>query len=296
MLALGAVGALLVVFLVDAQWPRDSYFLERQGNAVMEINPPAGDSNRDGLILRGDTGLSVRVRVLRPARQDAPLRTLIILGGYRTGSDAVDVAGDLEEVAIVALDYPYDGALKFDNIIDLARALPVIRRALLDTPPSIFLALSWLEKQPWADPHRQELVGVSLGVPFAATAAALDARVDRLWLVHGAADNYVWLKANVDRWAWRPWVKAVLARLLFWFAYAPSFDTAERVKAVAPRAVTIIGAREDERMPQGQTEALFAAAAMPKRLLWTEGQHVETDREDIVRTLISLVVANNEAG
>lgn len=284
-----ATSLLFIVFIADAERQRHGDFIERRGAVVSVLEESrAGPSSR-GITLASETGLSVRIRVLLPDDHDGPLRTLIVLGGYRTGSRAVELAGDLANIAIVALDYPYDGTLKFDDTWTLLKALPGIRRALLDTPPSISLTLSWLEGQAWADQQQLELVGVSFGVPFAATAAALDQRIDGLWLVHGAADNYVWLKANVQRWVKGPWVKALLARLLYWVVYAPSFDTAQRVKAVAPRQVTIIGAREDERTPKAETEALFAAAAEPKRLFWTDGKHVEPRRQDIVRALLSLL-------
>lgn len=289
-LVIAAIALLLLGLIADAERRRDGYFVERRGTQVSEVEDPSGGLNNDGFTLVNNTGLSVRVRVLLPAKHDVPLRTLVVLGGYGTGASAVELVDDFDDIAVVALDYPYDGSLRFDGGWEILRALPAVRRALLDTPPSISLTVSWLQRQPWVDLQRLELVGVSFGVPFAGTAAALDSRISRLWLVHGAADNYLWLKANVDRWAERPWSQALLARALYWVAYAPSFNTTERVKAIAPRPVTIVGARQDERTPKGETEALFAAAAEPKQLLWTEGLHVEPRREDVIRALLALVV------
>jgi fermentation-respiration switch protein FrsA (DUF1100 family) len=47
----------------------------------------------------------------------------------------------------------------------------------------------------------------------------------------------------------------------------------------------IIGARDDERTPAGQAELLFSAAREPKRLLYTEGQHIQPNRIEIVAEL-----------
>ena len=63
------------------------------------------------------------------------------------------------------------------------------------------------------------------------------------------------------------------------------FDRAEGARAGFAR---LIGARDDERTPAGQTEALFAAAGEPKVLRWTEGQHVEPGRPEVIRQLLSI--------
>jgi hypothetical protein len=50
----------------------------------------------------------------------------------------------------------------------------------------------------------------------------------------------------------------------------------------------IVGARDDERTPEGQTRALFDAAREPKMLRWTEGRHVEPGRSDIIDDLLRI--------
>lgn len=71
-------------------------------------------------------------------------------------------------------------------------------------------------------------------------------------------------------------------------AYGPTYDTAKNIAAVAPRPVLIIGARNDERTPAGQTEKLFAAAGEPKWLRWTEGAHIQPGRRQIVDDLLAI--------
>ena len=51
--------------------------------------------------------------------------------------------------------------------------MPAIRGAIFDTPPALMLAADYLLGQPDADPRRLEVVGVSLGAPFAILAGAL---------------------------------------------------------------------------------------------------------------------------
>lgn len=295
-----AVAALLVTVLLltaaalawlrwDAGRDREGYFDRRQGQLVeIGITPSAGKERRvnDGVTLRADSGLTVFCRVLRPARQRLPV--LVVLGGHRTGSEAVELFPFPEEYAIVALDYPYTGPERVKGLVQSIRTIPLARRAMLDTPPAISLVVDWLHRQPWADTGRIVMTGVSLGVPFAATAAARDRRLSGLLLVHGAADNRLWLEANVARRMETDWLRPALATLLHWLAYGPVFDTAERVAAVAPRPVLIVGARHDERTPAGQTEALFLAAREPKKLRWTEGRHVGPGREGVIDELLEI--------
>ena len=79
-----------------------------------------------------------------------------------------------------------------------------------------------------------------------------------------------------------------LASIVHWLAYGPTFNTAHNVALISPRPVVIIGARNDERTPAGQTEALYAAAGDPKQLRWTEGQHIEPGRVDVIVELLGI--------
>lgn len=285
-----AAAAAFAVFVIDAGRDRDPYFSERRGadiRADIQHNQ-SGDSTL--LRLSSNTGLNVRIRVIRPALTSLePLRTLLIIGGHRTGSRAVELAGTPVCCNIVAIDYPMDADLESDTLRSMMSSVTSVRRAALDTVPAISLTVTWLEEQDWVDKQRLELVGGSLGVPFAATAAALDTRIDKLWLIHGAADNRVWIHHNVALRDTAPLMQPVYTKLIYWLLYADNFDTGSRVGAVAPRPVVIIGARDDERTPAGQTDALFALAGEPKELLWTDGAHIEPDRSEILARLLHLM-------
>ena len=106
----------------------------------------------------------------------APRPVLLILGGHRTGSHAVELFGKVDGQAIVGVDYPYDGPEKAKGVTAIARAIPLARQAMLDTTPAVSLILDWLVEQTWVDKKRIIIVGASLGVPFAASAAARDER------------------------------------------------------------------------------------------------------------------------
>jgi len=275
----------------DAGRSQDDRFRERHGRltnvSVAESITRNGQAS-EFITLHSDSGLAVSLRAIRDATSIEKLPVLIVLGGHRTGSDAVELFGYVGSRAVVALDYPYDGPEKIKGVVATARTIPLIRRALLDTPPAVFLTMDWLVKQDWVDTEQVIIVGASLGVPFAAAAAARDERIRGALLVHGAADNRVWIEAQVARRNDQKYLHRAVSTILYWLAYGRTFDAAENVAAIAPRPVLIIGARADERTPDGQTEALFAASGEPKLLRWTEGQHIEPDRGEIVAELLRI--------
>lgn len=275
----------------DANRPRDDWWDARQGSLAgmaTEVLPVEGDMLATAVRLRSDTGLGVGLRVLRPVGSAGPLPVMIILGGHRTGRDAVELIGDVRDRAVVALDYPYDGPHRVRGLQQILAALPEMRAALLDTPPALSLALDWLDLQPWVDRDRVVMIGVSLGVPFSAAAAARDQRFKALAIVHGAADNRRWLAVNLSRRVDAGIFEGFLATVLNWLAYGPAYDTPRYVATVSPRPVLVIGARDDERVPTGATERLFEAAREPKTLRFTEGLHVGPGRRDIIEELLAI--------
>jgi len=289
--ATAAIGAALAWLQWDANRDHSDRLRARQGELVAATHEtlesgPALVAER--VALASDSGLEVTVRVLRPARHDNRLPVLILLGGHRTGSDAVALFDEVGERAIVALDYPVSRPVDPHGTLGTLAVLPVVRNAFFDAAPAIWLATDWVHEQDWADGGRLVLAGVSLGVPFAATAAARDKRIQALMLVHGAADNHAWIAKNLGREFDLGPLHGAAASVLNWIVYGPLHDTAAHVSKMAPRLVLIVGARADERVPAGETDALYEAARMPKVLRWTEGRHVRPGRRDIIDTLLGI--------
>lgn len=293
--------SLLAVVLVAAagllwlRWeshlPRDDWFTQRKGNLVdvsAERSVTPHGQLTEKVELTSDSGLGVLLRLIRDEEPAVRRPVLIVLGGHRTGSDAVDLFGDVGNRVVVGVDYPYDGPEKVRGLTQVLATIPLARRAMLDTVPAVSLALDWILAQPWADADRVIIVGASLGVPFAATAAARDERIRGAMLVHGAADNRLWLEAQLARRIETEALHYPLSVLLHWTAYGPALDTGERIGAIAPRPVVIIGARNDERTPAGQSELLFQLSGEPRRLRFTDGAHIEPDRGEIIEALLAI--------
>ncbi|MGI9203550.1 MAG: alpha/beta hydrolase family protein [Woeseiaceae bacterium] len=275
----------------ESAQPRNLWFDARQGQIESVESESAfteyGDLS-ESVRLNSTSGLQVSFRVIRETTTANSFPVLLVLGGHRTGKDAVALFGDVGARAVIGIDYPYDGPDKVRGALNIARTIPLARRAFLDTTPAVSLVIDWLAQQTWADTSRIVVVGASLGVPFAASATARDSRIAGMMLVHGAADNRLWLEAQVAR---RIDTKALhypLSTVLHWLAYGPILDTSKHVANVTPRPVLIVGARDDERTPAGQTELLFAAAFEPKRMRFTDGQHIEPERKDIIAELLRI--------
>lgn len=274
----------------ESHQPRDDWFDARRGKiegVTVENSVTAYGQLSAFVTLTSDSGLSISFRVIRHP-SDEPLPVLLLLGGHRTGSDAVELFGNVGERAVVALDYPYDGPERVKGIGPVARTIPPARQAFLDTPPAVSLVVDWLLEELWVDSEQLIIVGASLGVPFAATAAARDDRIKGALLVHGAADNRLWLETQVARRVDAKFMHRPLGTILYWLAYGPALNTPERVAQISPRPVLIIGARNDERTPAGQTELLYAAAREPKSLRWTGGQHIHPGRTDVIQELLRI--------
>ncbi|MGB5258813.1 MAG: prolyl oligopeptidase family serine peptidase [Woeseiaceae bacterium] len=281
----------------DSARPRQAWFDERQGDiatVTTERTPVDFGQSSESVRLVSDSGLRVDFRVIRKANRDAPTPVLLVLGGHRTGRDAVDLFGDAGERAIVGIDYPYGGPEKPRGIVATAKAIPQARQAILDTVPAVSLVLDWLQQQAWVDADRIVVIGASLGVPFAAAAAARDKRISGAILVHGAADNRLWLEVQVARRIENAALHYPLSNVLNWLAYGPAFDTPAFVAEISPRPVLVVGATEDERTPAGQAELLYGSAGEPKRLRYTEGLHIQPGRADIVAELLR--IAEEELG
>ena len=243
--------------------------------------------------LTAESGLVVDLTIKVPgetAASGARRPLLLLLGGHRTGRDAVDLVGDTRGTVIAAISYPFAGNPNVKGLAVLPE-VPGIRRALLDTPPALMLALDHLLARPDVDSAAVEMVGVSLGAPFACIAGALDPRFSRVWSVHGAGDPRALLDHNLRRripFAPARWFVATTAYLLI---DGPHLAPERWAGRIAPRPFVMINAEEDERLPRPTVERLYAHALAPKDITWMPGQHVLPRRAELVQRLVDLVLA-----
>lgn len=287
--------AIAGAYCIELALPKHDYFLERAGSLsradVRETttSPAIGET----LHLESSSGLQVDMRILRPANSSGQkLPLLLVLGGYMTGKDAVDLVGEPDGIAYAAIDYPYQGSQALSEFWASVAAIPDVQRAFLDSPAAVSLALEWLLQQPWVDPERVELVGVSLGVPFAAAAGAVDRRFKRVWLMHGGGDNGPWVMHNARDLIENDTLRYLVSNGVLFLVYGNSFDTRSRIPQIAPRPVIIVAARDDDFVPYSAQESLIEAAKSEHvELVWTEGRHIGPRREEELQRLLEIVTS-----
>ncbi len=272
---------------------RTAVLLERRGalDAVV-VGPevPRGAYRDQVVRLTSTSGLEAEMLVRRPAVDHEPAPLVVLLGGLRTGRDAARLVEADRPVVVAALDYPTE-LEKIRTNLGLFADVAEARRALLDTPGAVMLALDHLLAEPFVDPTRVELVGVSLGAPFACIVGAQDPRVGRVWSIHGGGEPARLIAKGLEddipfgpaRWA----VSRIAAGLALSSTLAPE----EWVGDIAPRPFVMVNAKDDDRIPKACVDVLFDAAEDPRELIWDDGGHIDQDREAALRRLTDLVLS-----
>ena len=295
-LALCAAGAVLLCAGCTAWLLRDPVprILDRRGQLADASSRPleADSAHANELVqLVATSGLEVQLMLRRPLDTVARRRPVfIILGGYRTGDRAATLIPDTHGNIVAALSYPYQGDLGVKGLA-VVPAVPALRGAIMDTPAAVMLAVDYLLSRPDVDSTRVELVGASFGTPFATMAGALDPRVTRVWSLHGAAWPYRQIELNLRRQIPFGPARKVVAGLATLFAAGPRFDPEDWAPRIAPRPFIMINARDDERMPREGVDALYAAANQPKEIIWLDGRHMQSNRREILASLVETVLA-----
>jgi dienelactone hydrolase len=268
------------------------HFLSRRSALVAaETGPAVTDSTgvRTPVHLTAASGLEVDLTVRRPrgAPAEARLPLVVILGGHLNGRDAVRLLGETPGVVVATLSYPFTGDPR-PSAATFLRQIPQIRAAFLDTPPAIMVAVDYLLTLSFVDPSRVDMIGVSLGAPFATIAGALDHRFQRVWVLHGSGGSFRPLNANMRR-----TIRFAPARIVAAFVAnvvidGPRLDPVRWAPRIAPRPFIMVNAVSDERLPRESIEALYRSAREPKELLWLDGKHIHGDSATI-RRLVSIV-------
>ena len=266
--------------------------LERKGKLVsfheLAPNRLRGSDIREFRLL-SDSGLVVELSVRIPDRLLADQPLLMMLGGQETGRAAVELVPDTRGVVLAAISYPF-GTVPHRSLLAMTVALPRIQQGIFDTPAAALLALEFLlgPGSPVV-PGRVELAGVSFGAYLAAVPAVLDARVERLWLVHGGAEPAVVFDWGLRDRVWPAALRRAIASYLASVAGTAHLAPAGWLQRLPPRPVVLIHARDDSALPESAAGALSELAQSPREILWTEGSHVHPKRPSVVSAISDLM-------
>ena len=289
---LGITGLLLAIVLVPVIPDPTLHFAERKGQFVetqLTRQWQTSDAIYTELTLVSSSGLHVQLRTRIPIGNTSPRPLMFLLGGRRTGRDAVKLVTETRGVALAAISYPYQGDPKA-NRLQLLADLPDMQQAIKDMAPAIMLAMDYLSQHPQIDARRIELAGVSLGAFFVSVPGALDSRFRRVWFIHGAGEVDKVLEKGTERYIKIKALRHVLGKLLGWFTLSHHLGPELWIGRISPRPVIIINARNDPSFPSSSITALHNAAQKPYEFIWMESDHIMPSRIEIIETISTLVL------
>lgn len=246
------------------------------------------DSRLSEIALTSTSGLKVELALRQP---HIPLPTkpiLVVIAGLEAGRDAVMMFPTTHGVTVAALSYPYEGSREFSRLA-LALDLHKVQRAIVDTPPAVMLANDYLLQQADLDSENLELVGVSFGAFLAAVPAALDPRVQRVWLIHGAGDPARVIDGGLEKNIPLAPLRLLVAKFLAAAVGSHYLSSEEWVGRVAPRPVMVINGCTDDDLPREAVKVLHDALQMPYEVMWTKGGHIHPKRPETIIEVIELM-------
>lgn len=241
------------------------------------------------LRLFSTSGLMVDIAIRRPDTLLVHRPMLLLMGGQETGRAAVDVIPDSHGAIVAAISYTF-GVVPHRNLWQVFLALPRIQQGIFDTPAAALLSLDYLlSEDAGIHPGRVELAGISFGAYLAAIPAVLDARVERLWLIHGGgAPAEVFDHGLSQRIPLRPLRRAV-AGYLAAVVGAAHLGPEAWVYRLSPRPLVLVHASGETFLPPAAIAALEATAREPVEYLYTEGKHVHPRRPEVIGAITELM-------
>lgn len=286
------ISLLLALVLIPVIPDPTLHYLERKGQLI-DIQQTrqwqADDATYTEVTLVSSSGLRVKLSTRIPKAVTSPRPLVLLLGGRRTGRDAVKLVKDTRGVALAAISYPYEGNPKA-NRLQLLTDLPDMQQAIKDTAPAIMLAMDYLSQQSQIKSNQIELAGVSLGAFFVSVPGALDHRFKRVWLIHGAGEVDKVLEKGTERYIESEPLRYVLGKLFSWITLSHHLGPEQWIGRISPRPVIIINAKDDPSFPPSSIIALHDAAKQPSEIIWMESDHIMPSRTEIVEMISNLVL------
>ncbi|MEM6901737.1 MAG: hypothetical protein AAF556_00680 [Pseudomonadota bacterium] len=223
---------------------------------------------------------------------------ILLLGGAPKGRQALAFMPPVAQNAVVSLDWPMPVPDDMPRGWDLLPAAPSLRGNILRAPGQVAAIYYWVRAQPWADPDRISLVGVSLGAlvapaaqfliqeqtnqpPLAATLLAFGgAGIDQMVRHNPSLANTPLFKDN-------PWALDMLG----WAAGRALYpvEPAHYLPRLTGQFM-VVNASADTVIPASAVDQLTNLTPSPKDTLTIDGGHIGPDPETprILRTLTAV--------
>jgi fermentation-respiration switch protein FrsA (DUF1100 family) len=286
-LAVLAVAAIAAVLYLRADKTAEFYATRGTYRGARVLESMAGPVSQSRLVeLHNDRGEAVAtVYVRTPRRLADGYRILLTYAGMKTGPQILRLIPERPDVVLVAVQYPFvRPRTPGEYLLGPYR----LRRAVFRTVAGGMLALSYLRETEGLQTGEITVLGASLGSSFAVMHGALDPRVKTVFLVHGGGGFPAAIRGMERRRG-----HALRGELLAWTAavLVHSFEPGHYVQRIAPRRLMMVSSRRDKYFSAAGVQALFDRAGEPKKLIWTDTEHVGARKVEIVKELVGLIEA-----
>jgi hypothetical protein len=249
-----------------------------------------GDARCRWIELRNHRGEAVATAYVRaPGIRPPRPRILLTYAGEKTGRTMLELIPQRPDLVLVAVQYPYERPRGLRYL----RWPYDVRRAVFRTVAGGMLAVSFLAEDERLPVDRLTVLGASLGTSFAVIHGALDPRVESVMVVHGGGDltGVLWDIERREGRSWRAPLVAGLGAVL-----VESFDPLRYVDRIAPRPFWLLASRQDRYFPVSSVQALYDRAGEPKRLQWTDTEHVGAKKTSLVAEIVRQVEIHLDEG
>ncbi len=257
----------------------------RAGQLVRAVETPVASDTlcrTSWLDLIGSTGFRAEAGLLVPVGNDRRLPAAILLGGKATGKHAIDYVLDRSEMAVLALDYPYEPRPSY-TLPTFAADIPAIQGALFDMIPATQLAVDYLTQRADIDTNRIVVIGYSFGAPFVPMILRNDPRPSVAVIVYGGGGLTSLIRHNVRRYE-----GPIVSTAVGWISglLLHPLEPLRWVDRIAPRPVLFLNGSNDEQIPRANADALFEAAREPKTRILLPSGHVRPDNVRLTRMIL----------
>lgn len=228
---------------------------------------------------------TVRFTLSEPPGLEGPAPLVVVLAGFRTGREALELFAPHGEARIAAFEYPYSPD-RWEREPAWSR-IPAARSAALRVPAQVAALRAWLEDRGLVARDRTALLGFSFGAVFAPA-------VQRLAAERGAPYGAVGLAfggAGVDR-----MVRRALDREPGWLAAAAGEAVAVATAPLEPArhlprlpgTFMLVHGKRDPRIPPASADRLTRLTPDPKRVVRIDAGHLHPGKRELLARVAEL--------
>ncbi len=210
---------------------------------------------------------------------------IIILGGLEIGRESLKYVKEHGNNIVIAYEYPYSPRYWYDGTP--VTEIPVIRKAILKTPPQVLAVANWVKGQPWSDGDRINIVGYSFGAMFVPAvyhlATKKNLELGKAVIAYGGADIHHILLTNLK-------FLDKMPRLIFSglasLAIHP-IEPTEHLPYMNTESL-IINGRYDHQIPKRSWTKLQELTPEPKEIINLNSGHMHPSKPQLTQQLIEL--------